>query len=192
MAGRDDKPGLPHLFHRPFRRRAAGKLSRARIEPRGLPSRLSEGRASAELRIAAHVELSVLQSAWGFFVCLIGRRRDRFGVAEKSYGQTVVCSRRRRVGSDHAGAVLRRPHSAFERGAERPPAERKTPAFTVNRALKGDRLPLSPAAGQTLSRSAFRARWQSRTPDEMPIGCEPAFSPVTNPQLAYYYGRCTT
>jgi hypothetical protein len=25
---------------------------------------------------------------------------------------------------------------------------------------------------------------------EVPVGCDPSFSPVTSPRLAYIYGRC--
>ncbi|MGA7790597.1 MAG: hypothetical protein WCA56_20815 [Xanthobacteraceae bacterium] len=69
------------------------------------------------------------------------------------------------------------------------------PAFTVNREFKGDRLPVGPDINAAFSRAVTRSQQRSQGPQgpqEMPIGCDPAFSPVTNPKLAYYYGRCTT
>lgn len=74
--------------------------------------------------------------------------------------------------------------------------------FTVNRSLKGDRLPMS-------GFETFKAPdWQSRFNDEfkalpalqpasgpraqIPIGCDPAFSPISSPQLAGVYRRCVT
>jgi hypothetical protein len=62
---------------------------------------------------------------------------------------------------------------------------------TVNREFKGDRLPFPPDFNTAFSRSQFRSRY-SETPQEIPVGCDPAFSPVTSPALAYYYGRCAT
>ena len=76
------------------------------------------------------------------------------------------------------------------------------PEFTVNRSLKGDRLPI-------FSDETFKAPdWQSRFNDEfkalppsqpasgpraqIPIGCDPAFSPISSPLLAGVYRRCVT
>jgi len=67
----------------------------------------------------------------------------------------------------------------------------KVPAFTVNRELKGDRLPI-PTTRDTASGRAPREQRLDQGAGEIPIGCDPAFSPVTNPQLARYYGRCAT
>ena len=66
-----------------------------------------------------------------------------------------------------------------------------TPAFTVNREFKGDRLPLPSDINSAISRNELRLRL-SETPKQIPIGCERAFSPVSAPRLAYYYGRCAT
>jgi hypothetical protein len=61
------------------------------------------------------------------------------------------------------------------------------PAYSVNRDLKGDRLPLPSEINSAVSRN------ESRSPArEIPVGCDPSFSPVSAPQLAYIYGRCTT
>lgn len=68
----------------------------------------------------------------------------------------------------------------------------KVPAFTVNREFKGDRLPVASTIDAAARQNALHARWGSLKSGEMPVGCEPAFSPVTAPRLAYYYGRCAT
>jgi hypothetical protein len=61
----------------------------------------------------------------------------------------------------------------------------KTPAFSVNREFKGDRLPVNTAAARD-------ARRTEQHPREVPIGCDAAFSPISAPRLAYIYGRCMT
>jgi hypothetical protein len=69
-------------------------------------------------------------------------------------------------------------------------AAKRTPSFSVNRELKGDRLPISnitPAA----SRSGSNVERSDR-PDQIPVGCEGSFSPISAPQLAYVFGRCMT
>ncbi len=62
-----------------------------------------------------------------------------------------------------------------------------THAFSINRARKGDRLP-SFATGA--ARSGAPASLQTR--GKPPVGCDPAFSPVTSPALKHIYGRCMT
>src|SRR5271156_1618669 len=66
-----------------------------------------------------------------------------------------------------------------------------TPAFTVNRAIKGDRLPLPSDINSAVSRIGLgpQPHWMAR---EIPVGCDPAFSPVSSPRLSYIYGRCMT
>ncbi len=62
--------------------------------------------------------------------------------------------------------------------------------YTVNHEFKGDRLPLT-----VVNSSAFRgaaSRLHAGTPEEIPVGCDPAFSVVSSPRLAYFYGRCMT
>jgi hypothetical protein len=61
--------------------------------------------------------------------------------------------------------------------------------YTVNHEFKGDRLPL--AAVDAFSRAAA-SRLRARMPEEIPLGCDPAFSPVSSPRMAYFYGRCMT
>lgn len=65
----------------------------------------------------------------------------------------------------------------------------RTPAVEVNRAFKGDRLPLPSEINSALSRNDPRTQ-RARAPEEIPVGCDPAFSPVASPRLATYYGRC--
>ena len=81
------------------------------------------------------------------------------------------------------------PTSGAGRGAS-------TSGFTVNREFKGDRLPIISNADTAVSRNPLQSRNQLQSQrqarDEIPVGCDPAFSAVTNPQLASYYGRCTT
>ncbi len=62
-----------------------------------------------------------------------------------------------------------------------------TPAVSVNRFRKGDRLPLHHSG----------AVWRDlRVPDglqsqrKVPFGCDPAFSPVASPSMSKVYGRC--
>jgi hypothetical protein len=70
--------------------------------------------------------------------------------------------------------------------------------ISVDRALKGDRLPLTvrvdkaqmptqtvvPTQSMMPTQSA-----QSRTP--IPVGCDRAFSPISAPRLANVFGRCS-
>jgi hypothetical protein len=60
----------------------------------------------------------------------------------------------------------------------------RTSSFSVNHEFKGDRLPVS-----EFNWTALRAQ---RYPQEIPVGCDPSFSPISAPRLAYIYGRCTT
>jgi hypothetical protein len=71
----------------------------------------------------------------------------------------------------------------------------KIPAVSVDRTLKGDRLPLPSDINQAVSRGDSIARPRSRmpqTPEDIPAGCDASFSPISSPRLAYYYGRCVT
>jgi len=70
----------------------------------------------------------------------------------------------------------------------RPPVNR-APAASVNREFKGDRLPLLSQINSAFSKNEQQ---RSQAPKEIPDGCDPSFSPITTPQLAYVYGRCTT
>ncbi len=61
-----------------------------------------------------------------------------------------------------------------------------TSAVTVNRAFKGDRLPIAPVSAAS-SRTV-----RPQHPAEIPVGCDASFSPISAPRLAFIYGRCMT
>jgi hypothetical protein len=71
----------------------------------------------------------------------------------------------------------------------------RAPATSVNREFKSDRLPLPSDTNSAFSKSEPQ-RSQSSKPvqglKEIPDGCDPSFSPITTPQLANVFGRCTT
>jgi hypothetical protein len=56
--------------------------------------------------------------------------------------------------------------------------------ISVDRTHKGDRLPLSPKAASKVSSPAVT------TLAKPPLGCEPAFSRVVDPDRAHIFGRC--
>jgi hypothetical protein len=75
-----------------------------------------------------------------------------------------------------------------------PGALERTPPVMVNRLGKGDRLPLHP--GLTNGKSN-PADWRGlplpegmQTQEKTPVGCDPAFSPVSSPAPRTVYGRC--
>jgi hypothetical protein len=76
-----------------------------------------------------------------------------------------------------------------------PGASERTPSVSVNRLLKGDRLPLvHPGASDSQTPGAWRGPPVPnglQTQEKAPIGCDPAFSPVSSPSRVVVYGRCT-
>jgi hypothetical protein len=62
--------------------------------------------------------------------------------------------------------------------------------YTVNHEFKGDRLPRT-AVDSSVSRDVA-SRLRARAPEEIPVGCDRAFSAVSSPRMAYFYGRCMT
>jgi hypothetical protein len=56
--------------------------------------------------------------------------------------------------------------------------------ISVDRTHKGDRLPLSPKATSRASSPAVTILAKP------PVGCEPAFSRVVDPDRAHIFGRC--
>ncbi len=82
----------------------------------------------------------------------------------------------------------------------RPTVNDRTPSVSVNRYRKGDRLPvLSNSANPNRTGAKKGAIWwdlhgqgSSQTRRQVPIGCDPAFSPVSSPSLATVFGRCMT
>jgi hypothetical protein len=65
----------------------------------------------------------------------------------------------------------------------------RIPAFSVDREFKGDRLPMLSPANAALLNNEVRSR---SVPQEIPVGCDAAFSPISAPRLAFIYGRCAT
>jgi hypothetical protein len=75
----------------------------------------------------------------------------------------------------------------------------RAPAVSINRDRKGDRLPVSSSTDSPKRTGAKGAIWWdlhrqggTQTRPQVPIGCDPAFSPVTSPSLATVFGRCAT
>jgi hypothetical protein len=68
-----------------------------------------------------------------------------------------------------------------------------TPPISVNRSLKGDRLPASNTAVLNAPdwQNEFRAKVDAQSRVPTPVGCDPAFSPISSPRLANVYRRCT-
>ncbi len=69
------------------------------------------------------------------------------------------------------------------------------PTISVNRALKGDRLPVSNPTSFTgpdwqYEFGQFGLQPKAGPRAQIPVGCERAFSPVATPMLANYYRRC--
>jgi hypothetical protein len=68
-----------------------------------------------------------------------------------------------------------------------PSAEVLAPPLSIDRTLKGDRLPsVNPAVwphelGQPVEPALHK---------KIPVGCDAAFSPVADPRLADVFGRC--
>jgi hypothetical protein len=60
---------------------------------------------------------------------------------------------------------------------------------SVNRTLKGDRLPLAPIAQQSRHNSPA-AGMAPATRTRAPLGCDPAFSPVADPARGHIFKRC--
>ena len=78
-------------------------------------------------------------------------------------------------------------------------ASAHTPPVSVNRYRKGDRLPLVKSSNNTGSAGSSHVIWWdlrgldgSQAREHVPVGCDPAFSPVASPSLASVYGRCVT
>ncbi len=75
----------------------------------------------------------------------------------------------------------------------------RTPPVAVNRYRKGDRLPLVKSSDNAGSAGSSHVIWWdlrgldgSQARGHVPVGCDPAFSPVVSPSLATVYGRCMT
>jgi hypothetical protein len=68
------------------------------------------------------------------------------------------------------------------------------PAISVDRSLKGDRLPLSNPAIADLPnwQAEFDVQPRAQPRAQIPLGCDPAFSPIQAPAAANVYRRCLT
>ncbi len=64
-----------------------------------------------------------------------------------------------------------------------------TVAVSVNRINKGDRLPQSSILSGYPNDRPHAGR-ASSSPKRPPLGCDPAFSPVSAPELAHIFKRC--
>jgi hypothetical protein len=71
----------------------------------------------------------------------------------------------------------------------------RTPAMSVNHFRKGDRLPLVHPG--SLNSRTDQGVWRKppmpdglQTQERTPVGCDPAFSPVSSPARFVVYGRC--
>ncbi len=63
--------------------------------------------------------------------------------------------------------------------------------ITVDRTLKGDRLPLAkPVNGAEELAAPPLSPERPRTQGRIPTGCDPAFSPISAPQLGHIFRRC--
>lgn len=75
----------------------------------------------------------------------------------------------------------------------------RTPPVSVNRYGKGDLLPLLKSSDNSGPAVTGHVGWWdlrglngSQAHRQVPVGCDPAFSPVASPSLAVVYGRCMT
>jgi hypothetical protein len=60
-----------------------------------------------------------------------------------------------------------------------------TSSISVDRTLKGDRLPLAPTDKTEMPLPSVPSR------EKIPVGCDRAFSPISSPRLANVFRRCT-
>ncbi len=67
-----------------------------------------------------------------------------------------------------------------------------SPALSVNRTLKGDRLPISRPTvwPDEHGADAPGAPVHARSRAQIPFGCDRAFSPISSPLLAHVFRRC--
>ena len=75
----------------------------------------------------------------------------------------------------------------------------RPPSVSINRYPKGDRLPLPKNADNSGPVGSYHVIWWNlrglnglQADGQVPVGCDPAFSPVASPSLAVVYGRCMT
>lgn len=68
----------------------------------------------------------------------------------------------------------------------------RTQTLTVDRTLKGDRMPLPAEINAAVSRvePKLLPQQSQSQPQEIPFACDAAFSPIVSPRLSLVYGRC--
>jgi hypothetical protein len=69
------------------------------------------------------------------------------------------------------------------------PAAAQSDAKSVNRTLKGDRLPFAARTHQHQGNSPS-TQMAPASAKRAPLGCDPAFSPVVEPAMAHIFKRC--
>jgi hypothetical protein len=69
------------------------------------------------------------------------------------------------------------------------PAVTPSGAMSVNRTLKGDRLPLA-ARTHRHNVNSPSTQMAPASAKRAPLGCDPAFSPVVEPAKAHIFKRC--
>jgi len=69
-------------------------------------------------------------------------------------------------------------------------ASNAAPAVSVNRTLKGDRLPMATPVTKPNQHDSTPAEKPARAPAM--LGCEPAFSPFAEPTRAHIISHCLT
>jgi len=74
--------------------------------------------------------------------------------------------------------------------ATAPNTPRSGTPINVNRIDKSDRLPVNPT--RPVKPASTNSNERSPLPAYVPVGCEPAFSPVADPTRARVIGRCLT
>lgn len=67
-----------------------------------------------------------------------------------------------------------------------------SPPVSVNRSLKGDRLPVVEPTILPHELGLSTPPAQSNTREKVPVGCDSVFSPVAAPRLANVFRRCMT
>ena len=65
-----------------------------------------------------------------------------------------------------------------------------TPPVSIDRTLKSDRLPLVMPINKSHQVGSPAKPEQARF-EKIPVGCDPAFSPISAPRLAKVFRRCT-
>ena len=66
-----------------------------------------------------------------------------------------------------------------------------TPPVSVDRTLKSDRLPLVTPINKSHRQLGSPAKPEQARFEKIPVGCDPAFSPISAPRLAKIFRRCT-